>query len=278
MLIPVKDFSIDTTLMAGQTFAWKRLDDGWVSFIDKPILVRQISENELIVTGETSRGEIERRLGLKDDIEKIISSIDKDETIHQAILHSPGLRIVEDGLWVSLLSFVLSIQSNIPLIKKRIEALSSIYGRKETIEGKEVFSFPTYSQIYEHPELLKRAKLGFREKFVLEAANFLQKEELQIENMEKIREKLFEIKGVGDKVLDCVMLYGMHDLSAFPIDVWIKRILHEHYASMINGLKSYKDIRKRMIEYFGDYAGYAQLYLFIEARARRSDRMFFKKN
>ncbi|MDP8012668.1 MAG: DNA glycosylase, partial [Nanoarchaeota archaeon] len=206
MLIPVKNFSIDTTLMAGQTFAWKKFDKGWISFVDKPVLVRQISENELMVTGETSRGEIERRLGLKDDIEKIISSIDKDETVHQAILHSPGLRIVEDGLWVSLLSFILSIQSNIPLINKRIEVLSSIYGRKEAIEGKEIFSFPTYSQIYEHPELLKRAKLGFREKFVLEAANFLQKEGVQIENMKKIREKLSEIKGVGDKVLDCVML------------------------------------------------------------------------
>ena len=117
MIIDVSDFSLDLTLNSGQTFIWKKIDDTYYSFVDYPISVKELN-GKLYIEGNVTESYIRNKLGLYDDITDIERSIDKDDFIHDAINYSHGIRVINDGLWVSTLSFILSIQSNINLIQR----------------------------------------------------------------------------------------------------------------------------------------------------------------
>ncbi|MCL4400401.1 hypothetical protein M1316_00265 [Candidatus Parvarchaeota archaeon] len=270
MEIDVNNFSLNKTLASGQTFVWKNTGDYWVSFVNKPVAIRQPSENKLEFYG-ASKDEIKKLLGLSDDITSIKAELDKDDFLDKAIEYSNGLRVVSDGLWPATLSFILSIQSNIPLILKRINNLSAAYGKPAKIINKEIHQFPTYIDILESGgEKLKQFKLGFRTKFVFSAAEYFSthilSEKLELNQLKK---HLLEIKGVGDKVLDCILLYGIHDLSAFPMDVWMLRVLSKHYGNLLGKAKSYRSKREVMTAYLGKYAGYAQLYIQLYSRLNK---------
>jgi N-glycosylase/DNA lyase len=266
MRLKVKDFSLDKNLTAGQTFCWTHSNDAWFSFIDRPIKVKQIGD--VLEYYGCSEIELRTRLGLNDDINSIKTELDKDDLIDRAINYSNGLRITKDGLWPATLSFILSIQSNILLIQRRILTLSKAYGNNIIFMGEELYSFPRYEEIVgKGIGFLNGMKLGFRTRFVMSAAEYFYNHELSERfNQEDIKKQLLSIVGIGDKVLDCILLYGLHDLSAFPMDVWMLRILAKYYDKILNKAKSYKDKRDTMVNYFGNYAGYAQLFLYNYAR------------
>lgn len=178
---------------------------------------------------------------------------------------------MKEGIWASTLAFVLSIQSNVPLIKRRIAALSKEYGNRGEMHDNVIYGFPGFDKIFSDGlEKLKKFKLGFRTKFVFSAAEYFHNNLiLDSEDFYVLRSKLIKIHGVGEKVLDCVMLYGAHDLSAFPMDVWIKRVLSNNYGKLLKGLKSYKKISEAITAHFGRYAGYAQLYMYNYSRMNK---------
>ena len=270
MQININNFSLDATLSAGQTFSWFKSEDRWIRLVGNPITAKQTDRNTLEADGAGEK-EIKRLLGLNDDIQRINKGISKDDFISEAIRKSAGLRVVEDGLWPSTLGFILSIQSNINLIKKRVQTLSKIYGEEVEVNGKKLYTFPRANSISARPDLIAEARLGFRSKFVIAAAKHFSEtninEEIEDEGLVK---HLLSIHGVGPKVLDCVMLYGLHRLSYFPMDVWIERALKEKYSNMVGGLKSYRAINEKMREYFGEFAGYAQLYIYDSFRKKTS--------
>lgn len=270
MQTEIEEFSLDKTLNAGQTFAWIKKGDYWFSFIDKPVKVRQINDTTLEFFG-TDEANIKERLGLNDDIKSIKTELDKDDFLDRAIEYSDGLRVVKDGLWPATLGFILSIQSNIPLILRRVQGLSVTYGKNQIFDGGELHGFPDYRRIYENGTgPLKSMKLGFRTRFVFSAAEHFSNDEFSEKvGTEDIRKRLLGINGVGEKVLDCVMLYGLHDLSAFPMDVWMLRVLSKHYSNLIEKAKSYRAKREVMVKYFGRYAGYAQLYIYNYSRINK---------
>lgn len=270
MEMKVMDFSLDKTLNAGQTFAWEKVGDCWYSFISEPVAIKQLSETVLEIFG-SDEAIVRRLLSLDDDIISIKAELDKDDFLDKAIAYSSGLRVINDGLWPATLGFILSIQSNIPLIKRRISNLSKFYGKTGEVNGIKLHSFPSYNDIYNAGmEKLKDFKLGFRTKFVFDAAEYFSMHELS-ENfdIEELKKHLLDIKGVGEKVLDCILLYGLHDLSSFPMDVWILRVLSKHYGKLIDNAKSYKLKRDAMTKYFGKYAGYAQLYIYNYLRLNK---------
>ncbi|MCL5009795.1 MAG: hypothetical protein M1433_02350 [Candidatus Parvarchaeota archaeon] len=266
MELKVEDFSLDSTLTSGQTFFWRKLDDFWVTSFDKPVKIKQ-DHDRLEYYGCTEEY-IRKLLGLKDDISSIKTELDKDDFIDRAINYSTGLRVVNEGLWPATLGFILSIQSNVPLIQRRVIALSEAYGEAKEMEGSKIYSFPDYVKIFESGiDKLKCFKLGFRTRFVMSAAEYFYKHNMSESlPLEDIKKRLLDIDGIGDKVLDCVMLYGMHDLSAFPMDVWILRVIDKYYSKLIRAAKSYKSKREIMTSYFGKYAGYAQLFMYNYSR------------
>ena len=266
MITKVNNFSLDRTLNSGQLFTFFKEGENWYSFVDKPLEIRQ-ERDKLIYSGldETS---VKVLLGLNDPIDEIKAEVDKDDFIDKAIRYSGSLRVVKSGIWPATLGFVLSIQSNINLILKRIKAMSDYYGKEDKINGKTLRSFPSFEEIYENGyDTLKQFNLGFRTKFVFSAAEYFYKNEINERfKEEEIRENLININGIGEKVLDCILLYGLHNLSAFPMDVWILRTLSLYYNHTLGNAKSYKDKRKAMTDYFGRYAGYAQMFIYDYSR------------
>lgn len=270
MRIKIDGFSLDKTINAGHTFIWQKSNGFYLSYLKSPASVRQFSNGSLEFEG-INKNDFMELLGLNDNIKEIDAEIDKDVFIDKAINYSSGIRIVNEGLWPSTLAFILSIQSNVPLIKRRVEALSKVYGEHGEISGSVIYRFPDFNKIYVGGiDKLKKFKLGFRTSFVFAAADYFCNNDLS-DNTEfrSLRGKLINIRGVGEKVLDCIMLYGVHDLSAFPMDVWIKRVLLKQYPGLIKNLKSYKKINEAIVAYFGKYAGYAQLYMYNYSRMNK---------
>lgn len=266
MVIKVTDFSLDRTLNSGQLFTFFKEDNRWYSFVDKPLEIRQ-DGNELVYSG-LDESNVKELLGLNDPINEIKAEVDKDDFIDKAIRYSGSLRVVKSGIWPATLGFILSIQSNINLILRRIKAMSNYYGAEGEINGKILKSFPSFEKIYEKGyDDLKQFNLGFRTKFVFSAAEYFYKNEIDESfTEEEIRKNLININGIGEKVLDCILLYGMHNLSAFPMDVWILRTLSLYYSNILGKAKSYKDKRRAMVDYFGRYGGYAQLFIYDYSR------------
>jgi N-glycosylase/DNA lyase len=269
MVIKVDNFSLDRTLNSGQIFSFFKRGDYWYSFMDTPIAVRQTG-NFIERLGANDRY-LKELFGLDDNMVSIKAEIDKDDFIDKSIAYSGSLRVVKQGVWPATLSFILSIQSNINLIMKRIGTMSEFYGKTGEINGVTVNSFPSFESIHERGyETLKQFKLGFRTRFVFSAAEYFYSHEISEKlPRDDIIKHLFSIKGVGEKVLDCILLYGLHDLSAFPMDVWILRTLSIYYNHLINKYKKYTDIRKAMSDYFGRYAGYAQLFIYDYSRLNK---------
>lgn len=193
-------------------------------------------------------GYVEEMLRSQDDLEGIYGEIATDDIMKKAIARYRGLRLTKNDPWETLVSFVCSINNNIPRICRNVQSLMH--------EGK----------ILAPEELLKanlqECKLGYREDFlsrIAEAAPSLDK--IGRMDYEDAKQGLMELPGVGDKVADCVLLFGYGFLEAFPVDVWIRRAMREYY-----GVSKPKDVRAYANKKWGAYAGYAQQYLYCMIR------------
>lgn len=220
---------------------------------------------------------LERYLRLDDDLPQILAHINRDRTIAKAIEELRGLRLVRQDPWECLISFICATYANIPRIKKIIENLSRSFGEKIAYRDSVFYAFPSRESLARATlRELKEHGLGFRARYVLKTAHMLHGnfslEELRMMSYEDARKRLLALAGVGPKVADCVLLFSFDKLEAFPVDVWISRIVLEHYASRFPTarLKAYKKISDFGRAYFGEYAGYAQEYLYHYYRLRRN--------
>ncbi len=197
---------------------------------------------------------------LERDYAKIKNELaDADEILAQAIKLYGGIRILNQDKWECMISFIISQNNRIPQIKNVIENISRAFG--SPIDDKN-FAFPTHSQLQNATEQsLNNCKTGFRSKYILDAIN----QNLDLENLNDlptpmIKEKLMQIKGIGNKVADCILLFSYGRREVYPTDVWIKRVSQELYFE--NKQVSLKQIQEFAKNKFGEYAGYAQQYLF----------------
>ncbi|MBI5253484.1 MAG: hypothetical protein HY930_03690 [Euryarchaeota archaeon] len=185
-----------------------------------------------------------------DDLNKIYKKISTDAAIKRAIKNYRGLRVTLSDPWETLVCFICSINNNIPRIRKNVQSLMR-EGRVLTPE-----------------EILKadlsKCSLGFREKFLKETAELVLSHDFKKigeTDYKTAKQTLMEFPGVGEKVADCVLLYGYGFLQAFPIDVWIQRAMEKYYRK-----KKPAEIRKFAEERWGSCAGYANTYLYAAVR------------
>ncbi len=263
----------------GQCFRWNKEDDESYTGVFKNNVLNVKKENGKIVFKGICDGNIEEickdYFDLDTNYEEIKSTLSKiDKYLETSIQYGSGIRILNQDLWETIISFIISANNNIPRIKGIIERISKKYGKKIIYNEKEYYTFPNMYKLGEASvEDLRALGLGFRDKRIYETTKmFLNKditlEELENEqNIDILREKLMTLSGVGGKVADCIMLFSLKKFSVFPIDVWVRRVMNELYIKEPDENKVSKTlIRNLAKEKYKDLAGLAQQYLFYWKR------------
>jgi N-glycosylase/DNA lyase len=280
-------FDLDFSLCCGQVFRWKKLDGWWYGVVGEEIVKIRQCGAELEFEGVTEEF-VRCFFGLNDDLEQISRCICKDPYIQKALCRFEGLRIVRQQPWECLIGFICATYKSIAAIEGMLSKISEKYGEKRFFDGKEFYTFPNVERLALASENgLRECGLGYRAKYVQATAKQVRDEGIALENLKALpyvdaRKKLLEFQGVGLKVADCVLLFSLEKSEAFPVDVWIKRVILNHYAdhfpeTLVKRMQNrpsltnseYLKIGDFARSYFGSYAGYAQEYLFHFERTQR---------
>jgi len=283
--LKVNDFNLLQTLECGQCFNFERISASENDSIDtccyeyniiacrKHLHIRQ-EGNELVFLNASS-DDVENIWKHYFDLDRNYDIIKEhilkaDPSLKDVINRYYGIKILNQEFPETLISFIISQNKSIPQIKQLVRRISENYGTLISgTEDEPRYAFPDLKQLDAISEQdFRDMKTGFRAPYLRNAVDMLVNSELTAEELRKMsfhdaKAKLMQIKGVGDKVANCVLLFGLGFRNAFPVDVWIKRIMEELYF--------HKDTDKKVIEQygnnlFGDYGGYAQQYLFIYAK------------
>ncbi|MEM3673111.1 MAG: DNA glycosylase [Candidatus Bathyarchaeia archaeon] len=279
-------FNLDFTLCCGQSFRWEKLGEWWFGIVrDKVFKVRQV-EDELQFEG-ADKDFVMEYFGLYDDLPEILSKITKDQHIKKAVEAFKGLRILRQDPWECLISYICAAYKNIPAIKQMLFRLSKKFGEKRVFDGREFYTFPEPTVLAKASTAdLSECGLGYRAEYVLETAKKVYSGDVSLEELKNrsymdARNELLNLSGVGLKVADCVLLFSLEKLEAFPVDIWVKRAVLRCYAShleeeFVERISSKSSLTKSEYErlnffgrsYFGEYAGYAQEYLYHFERTK----------
>ena len=271
------------TLESGQTYLWQRDDDGmyggtpdpetwYVTVVDgTPIRVR--ARNGVLEWESTTDAEplVRRLLRLEDDLEGIVAATPEDSLVADAYEAHRGMRLVEDPPFGCLISFICSAQMRVSRIHSMVSTLAREYGDEVVFDGRTYHAFPTPDQLARATEAeLRELGLGYRAPYVVRTAEMVAEgdahpAEARDLEYEAARKYLTQFVGVGDKVADCVLLFSLGFDEAVPLDTWIKSAIEEYYPDCDRG--SYAETSRAIRERFGgEYAGYAQTYVFHHLR------------
>ncbi|HUB68414.1 MAG TPA: DNA glycosylase [Candidatus Methylacidiphilales bacterium] len=257
---------LDQTLTSGQSFSWKKTAEGhWRGWIDrKPCLVWSQGDALRAVGPGLTSGEVSRYFGLDVPMPEIFSTFPNDQWLDRARAFAPGLRILRQEPWETLCNFICSSLKQIVQIEQINHELRRVFGDPV---GEGLHSFPEPARMALATETqLRECRLGFRARHLYVAARQVVASEVSLERIESMptpqaRETLMRIQGVGEKVANCILLFAYGRLEAFPIDVWVERVLRQLYFKG-NPRVSHKRLRDFAEAHFGPCRGYAQQFLF----------------
>lgn len=234
ILTDAEHFDIPLCLDCGQAFRWKKNENEiWEGIVCGKFLSVKQEKNKITffnTTEEDFNNLWIKYFDLERDYEEILSSYDEENLIIACKTY-PGIRILKQDEWEAICSFIISANNNIPRIKGIIERLCENFGDK--IDGGYTFPSPEKLATLEIEDLAV-IRSGFRAKYIIDAARKISSREVNIEEIktmdfEYAKNELLKIKGVGEKVAQCALLYGFGRMEAFPVDVWVKRIVAELY-------------------------------------------------
>ncbi len=274
--VPANDFSLRATLSSGQTFRWQEREGWFYGLLGSSVLkVRQDGERLLYESSDPSLtpNRIRHYFALDLNLPDILSSINVDIQIHDAIRRHPGLRVMRQDGWETLASFICASFNNIKRIEGMIERLCQAYGEPVSLNGFRSFTFPHAARIAGVSERhLRSLGLGYRAPYLKATARLVADGKLPMEHLRRVeydatKTALLGCDGVGDKVADCVALFGFEKYEAFPIDVWMERAMRYYFRHRKMTRKGLHVYARR---HFGLYAGYAQQYLYHYVRHLRS--------
>ena len=276
--ILTEDFHLEHTLFSGQAFRWDKVESegigGCYGLIDNiPVRVEQRGAKLRYDSYEPlARKRVKRYLGLDHPFSHILDSVSRDTFIETAIEQYQGMRIVRTEPFECLISFICSAFSNIPRIRQSLDQIAKRQSSPVQFHERTFVPFPSREQLLAIDEnALRGCGVGYRAPYLQKAITLATKELLEnIEDREYKEGKslLMDIPGVGDKVADCVLLFSFNRFKAFPVDVWIQRIMQTQYFK--GRRTTHRQIREFAAGYFGTYAGYAQQYLFQYARRNKT--------
>jgi len=272
--LKVECFNLKYTLECGQCFRWKYINEyEYVGVIaDRVIRIKQ-QNNKLFVWSnkkENLKQVVEHYFNLTKDYISIENTIAKiDENIANSLEFSSGIRILNQPLFETIISYIISANNNIKRISRSVNDISKRFGKEIEFEGEKYYLFPTLEEI-KHITLddLLSCGTGFRARYIKHDIEYFENnpeflEKLKVLNTDEATKVLSSLMGVGPKVADCILLFSLGKDEVFPIDVWIKRIMEKLY---FKENKSLKEIKKYANEQFGVYAGIVQQHLFHNVR------------
>jgi len=275
-VLPVQEYDLEATLTSGQTFNWEWSADGWTGVVCGR-WVRLQQEGSLIRarTSEPQRtwDWLEEYLQVKVNLNEVLASFPNDPHLQLAVAACRGLRLLRQEPWECLASFLLSSTKQIVQIRQIVAMLSSTFGRQlSALGGRPAFGFPSADRLAAVREAeLRACKMGFRAPYLLATARLIADGHCDLESLRNLplaeaRERLMELPGVGGKIADCVLLFAFGFPEAFPVDVWVTKVLSRFY---FRGRRVKPSRLRSFIEmHFGPNAGYAQQYLFHYIRTQ----------
>jgi len=276
--VPAPDFDLATTLDSGQVFHWEKIGDGFIGTIGEwPVCIEQVGQILKVRDSESRAlpGIIAHYFALDHPLAMICASFPDDPVMNAARKFCRGLRVIRQPRWECLATFVCSSMKQVAHIRQISKKLRERFGDARKIDDYTVYTFPSAQRVAKSSEKeLRECALGYRAKNLLATARLVSSGAANLDTWlafsdVDLRTRLCELPGVGAKVANCVMLFAYERLRAFPIDVWIERVLREKYFPRKRkvtrqGLRAFSE------SYFGKHGGYAQQYLFHHAR-RASD-------
>lgn len=272
ILKDVKDFELKHIFDCGQSFRWNEDRDGSYKGVayGRAARISKAGKDVFIKGGKMEDGDFWiNYFDLNRDYGEIKRRLSEDETLKEAINHGEGIRILNQEPFEIVVSFIISANNRIPMIKKAVENISRLYGSKILFEGNEYYSFPSPEELSKASiEELEKCGCGFRASYIVETTREIVEGNVDLYAVremesEEAHKALMSLKGIGPKVSDCIILFSMGKHDAFPVDVWVKRVMQYFYLAPDVSLKKIRDFGR---EKFGSYAGFAQQYLFYYAR------------
>ncbi|MCR5082454.1 MAG: N-glycosylase [Parasporobacterium sp.] len=292
-LVKIKDFNLTATMECGQCFNF-----------------RSVGENEYIITAFSCVAHVKQNkdkleffddvsyrkedlLSLEEEIEKVWlpyfdlerdyaairkGIVDCDPKMKEVVANNSGIRLLNQDFYEMVISFIISQRQNIPQIKNIIRNLSVAYGKEiGEYDGVKYYSFPDIDALSElKEEDFAACKTGYRASYLVAASKWLKELDYDMKDLDYAgaRKELLTVKGIGEKVADCILLFGLKKTESFPVDVWIARVMNELYGNQMRkkyGLKDEKLVANDKIRAFGEekfgvLSGYAQQFLFDYGR------------
>ena len=265
-------FELKDIFDCGQCFRWNKQEDGsYIGVVGNNVI--KVSKNDSEISFKSNGEDDLKKLvtyyfDLDRDYESIKKELSKiDENMKKSIEYGKGIRILNQDLWETIISFIISANNNIPRIKGIIDRMSKAYGKEIAFEGKSYYTFPSTEELSKAKvEDLRKLGLGFRDVRVYETTKIIKEKQVDLEELsnekdfEKVRNTLLTLPGEGPKVADCILLFSsLKSWEAFPIDVWVRRVMNELYIHNADETKVKKEqIFKIANEKFGSLAGIAQ--------------------
>ncbi len=283
--IAAPDFDLAMTLDSGQIFHWEKIDHGFCGTIgEQAVYVEQVGDVLRVGCAETAQLARETRarpkivadyFALDHPLAEICASFPDDPIMNAARKFCRGLRIMRQPCWECLATFICSSMKQVVHIRQISQKLRERLGDARKIDNYTVYTFPSPARLAKSSEReLRECALGYRAKNLLATARLVSSRAADLDAWAALsdvdlREKLRELPGVGAKVANCVMLFAYERLRAFPIDVWIERVLKEKYFPQKRKVTGQR-LRAFSETYFGKHGGYAQQYLFHHARMNKT--------
>ena len=276
------DYPLDllTTLDGGQAFRWRQANGWWEAPLRRTVVrLRfvapdgdELEVHQLGAGGSLSESDLRRYLGLDDPIATSLRALQGSGVPRGELLHAEGVHLLRQDPWETLVSFILSQNSNVPRIRKNVEDIAREAGEQFGSDGSALYALPEPSALADFgEERLRKLKIGYRAPHLIAAARMIARREidlvgLSVDDFDTARQVLRTIPGVGPKVADCVLAYGLHFREAFPVDTWIERAVRRRWPEAAAWT------RERISDWgrqrFAGNAAYVQLILFHLERRR----------
>ncbi|OPJ56001.1 DNA-3-methyladenine glycosylase family protein [Alkalithermobacter paradoxus] len=271
----LEHFEPEHIFECGQCFRWEKEEDESYTIVAFERILNIKKDKNKIYFNNTNVNEFHsiwyEYFDLHRDYGKIKDKLRKIDTyLEKAVNFGSGIRILNQDPWEILISFIISANNRIPMIKKSIENLSRLYGKEiGEYKGKKYYAFPTIEKMNSlSVEEIEKCGTGYRSTYIKDTAFIVENKQTNIYNLKNLntdmcKSELMMFCGVGPKVADCIMLFSMQKYDTFPVDVWVKRVMEEFY---LDEEMSLNKIREYGINKFKDISGFAQQYLFYYAR------------